>query len=163
MYIILGYRWTAGSKNDFSTALFQIVPKTVLWNIKTQSKLPIDSPWFYQTDEKRACFTCNDAMVRISWVLEHNFVLFIPCLELCSCCLMVNHPPPHCYNLWKVPHESYHMNRMVKMTGGQKLTLQGRCRSRHWDFFLWPWCGVLSVQHWISIWWTAIEEIWKKC
>jgi hypothetical protein len=30
MYIILGYRWTAGSKNDFSTALFQIVPKTVL-------------------------------------------------------------------------------------------------------------------------------------
>ena len=30
MYIILGYGWTAGSKNDFSTARSQIVPKTVL-------------------------------------------------------------------------------------------------------------------------------------
>jgi len=49
MYIILGYRWTAGFKNDFSTALFQIVPKTVLWTIKTQSKLPIDNLWLYQT------------------------------------------------------------------------------------------------------------------
>jgi len=30
MYITLGYRWNAGSKNDFSTVLSQIVPKTVL-------------------------------------------------------------------------------------------------------------------------------------
>jgi hypothetical protein len=95
-----GYRWTTGSENDFSTVLFQIVPKT-------QTKLPIDNPWLYQKDEKRVCFTHNDAMVRISWVLEHNFILFIPCLELCSCCLMLYRPPPHCnYNQWKEPHES---------------------------------------------------------
>lgn len=107
MYIILGYRWTTGSKNDFSNAFFQIVPKTVLWITKTRTKLPIDNPWLYQTDEKRACFTYNDAMVRISWVLEHNFILFIPCLELYRCCLMLYLPPPHCnYNQCKVPHES---------------------------------------------------------
>jgi len=106
MYIVLSYRWTTGSKSDFSIALFQTVPKTVLWTIKTQTKLPIDNPWLYQTDEKRACFTYNDAMVRISWVLENSFI-FIPCLELCSCCLMLYLPPSHCsYNLWKVPHES---------------------------------------------------------
>jgi hypothetical protein len=95
MSLILGYRQTRCSKNDFCTVLCQIVPKTVLWTIKTnsvrfiQTKLSKRYPDYIEHMKLKSTFY-------LYWCHGKSLVGGgMQCLELCSCCLMLYPPPPY--------------------------------------------------------------------